>query len=143
MNLTGLIPPQYKALAIGIAVAAVIAVAFGAGCAVTGWRKDADIADLKREKAEAEAKESQQAFSNLAAAIKRIKDVADSANIDVSALGRKLDAISKEQKNVKPLPVDCRLDPDRLRNLAEAAAAVNESAFGLKPSRSLQANPSP
>lgn len=143
MNLTDLIPPQYKAIAIGIVAAIVLAGAFGAGWAVNGWRKDAEITDLKRENAVADAKQSQAALADLAAASRRIKDAADSANIDVSALGRKLDAISKEQKNVKPLPVDCRLDPIRLRNLAEAAAAVNQAAFGLKPSRSLQAAPSP
>lgn len=53
MNPLSLIPPQYKLLAIGIACAAALTGAFVAGCQVTAWRKDAAIANLKRDHAEA------------------------------------------------------------------------------------------
>ena len=123
----------------------VVVAGFGAGWTANGWRLNTEIANLKAERANEIAKQSQGALSDLASAAKHVKDAADGAQADMSQLGVKLDAIQKDVRNAKsiPLPADCKLDDGRLRRLAEGAAAVNEAAFGLRLSTGLQAAPSP
>lgn len=115
---------------------------FGAGWTANGWRLHRDIAEIKQAQSDEKAKQSQKGLDDLATAAKKVNEAATSAHTDVSVLGQKLDAIDKEFKNAKPapLPPDCHLDDRRLRRLTDAAAAVNESALGLRLSRELQGN---
>lgn len=129
-------------------IAGVIAIAaalVGATWTIRGWRSDVEVANLRREKAEGSAKEWKGALDDFVNASKIVRDAAQGAQVDISSLDKKLDAIQKEFKNAKPipLPADCRLDSVRLRSLIDAASAVNEAAFGLKSSGSMQANTDP
>ena len=125
-----------------VGVIAISAVLVGATWAIRGWRSDVEVANLRREKAEGSAKEWKGALDDFVSASKIVRDAAQVAQVDISSLDKKLDAIQKEFKNAKPipLPADCRIDSVRLRNLIDAAAAVNEAAFGLKSGGPMQAN---
>lgn len=110
-----------------LAGAAALALSFGAGWGVNSWRLHADIADMKTDQANAISQASQAALEDYKEGAQAIKNAAAGAQTDVTNLGAKLDAIDRRIKNAKPapLPPDCRPGPDRVRNLAEAAAAVD------------------
>src|SRR5690606_21816158 len=114
----------------GAAVA--LAVGFGSGWQVQGWRKAAEIADLKRVRSDDIARQSQAALNNFTAAVDTINAAARGARLDLSNLGGKLDAIRQDFKNAKPapLPVDCRPDAVRVHKLTAAAAAVDHAIAG-------------
>lgn len=112
----------------GAAVA--LAVGFSAGWAINGWRLHADVADLKLENAQQITQASQVALEDYKTGAKAIKEAASIGQADYSAALAKLDTIDRRIKNAKPppLPADCKPGPDRLRNLAEAAAATDQAA---------------
>jgi len=105
----------------------IITLAFGAGWTANGWRLHADISDIKTTQANEISQASQVALADYKEGAKAIKDAAAGAQLDLSNLGMKLDAIDRRTKNAKPppLPPDCRPGPVRLRNLSEAAAAID------------------
>lgn len=117
-----------KALVLAVGVA----VAFGAGFAVQGWRLGAQIAELKASRANEIAAQSQAALNDLSDASKKINQAAnDYASIETT-LGKKMDQLRKDFKDAKPLPPDCRPDSVRVRNLDAAIDAANEAAAGRK-----------
>lgn len=130
MILSNLIPPQYKALAIGIAVVVVIAGAFGAGWTAQGWRKNAEIAELQAQRSNEIAGQLQSALDDFDKASKTINAAATQYAGIQTTLGTKLDQLRKDFKNAKPLPVDCRPDDSRVRNLNAAIDAANQAAIG-------------
>jgi hypothetical protein len=132
MNPLDLIPPQYKVLAIAIACAIALVGTFTAGCQVTAWRKNAEIADLKREHAEQQAKDSQKSLDDFVSVSATIIKAANGANIDISGLNKQLAAIRKEfhDANAKPLPPDCAPDDVRMRSLTKSVEAVRKAATG-------------
>lgn len=89
-----------------------------------------DIANLKKDQANAVAQQSQIALSDLAEASKKIKETAQSSQVDITQLNAKLEVIRRNQ-NAKPppppLPVDCKPGTERVRRLSESAAAVDEA----------------
>lgn len=117
-----------------VAGALVVGMVVGAG-SVHVWDKgeiaalNLSLAQLKQKQAEDVSKASQAALADLTAAAGKIKAAAESGNVDVSALGAKLDALNRSYKNAKApaLPVDCRPGVVRVRNLAESAAAVDQA----------------
>lgn len=110
-----------------LAGVAALALAFGAGWGVNGWRLHADLSDEKADRANEISQASQVALADYKEGAKAIKDAATGAQVDITTLGAKLDTIDRRIKNAKPapLPADCRPGPVRLHNLAEAAAAVD------------------
>lgn len=120
--------PQIKLLA----VAAVLAGAFGAGWTTNGWRKNVEIASLKREHAEQQAKDAQKSLDDFVAASNTIIKAANGANLDISGLNKQLAAIRKEfhDANAKPLPPDCAPDDVRMRSLTKSVEAVRKAATG-------------
>lgn len=114
--------------------AVVLAAVLGtsAGWAVNGWRLGAEIAGLKADREKDRADQAQAALADLAKAAQLVKLAADGAQSDLSSLSTKLDQIRKDVKNAKPapLPVDCRPDAPRVRELTGAAAAVDEAVAG-------------
>ncbi len=116
--------------AIGLAVLAGLLVAglFGAGWTANGWRKDAEIAKLTAARAQADLGSANTALADLREAGSRIRQSADDYLTVKSDLGAKLDAIRKDLKNAKPLPVDCRPDDFRMRQLASAVDAAKQAA---------------
>ena len=107
--------------------AAALVIGFGAGWQVQGWRGAAELSGVKLSNAEAITQASEVALSDYKLAATVIKDAAAGAQVDVTNLGAKLDAINRKIKNAPPppLPADCRPGPVRLRNLAEAAATAD------------------
>ena len=130
----------------GIAVAVIAAAGAAGGWVVQGWRKDADIADLKREQADDRAADTAAALTDLVTAAGKVKAAAQGYVSARNDLTTAMSAISMDLKNVQkqnPLPVDCRPDAGRLRNLQAAAAAANAAAAGTgqQPGGALSANP--
>jgi hypothetical protein len=104
------------------------AVTFGAGWAVNSWRLGAELADLRAKHAQEQATQATAAVSTLrddAAAIHQA--AAEYAGIQ-SILAPKITALTKELRNAKPLPADCRPDAVRVRNLDAAIDAANQAA---------------
>lgn len=110
-------------------IAAVLAIFF-AGWISNGWRKDAEISSIVEKQAKADLTSAKKALADLNAASKTIHDKADEFNAVNVTLGQKLDAIRKDLKNAKPLPVDCKPDDFRLRKLSDSISAANKAATG-------------
>lgn len=91
--------------------------------------RDVTIARMKADQAAAISAQYKQAADDLAGAAKTIKAAAETGSTDVSALNAKLDTINRSIKNAKPapLPADCHPGADRVRNLSESAAAVDQA----------------
>lgn len=109
----------------------VIAAIFAVGWTVQGWRKDVEIADLKRGQAESTATQSKAALDDLISAGKTIHAAAAEFGAIQDTLGGRFDALQKELKDVQqktPLPVDCKPGADRLRLLKAAVDAANAAA---------------
>lgn len=101
---------------------------FAAGWQVNGWRKDAQIAELTAARAQADLTSANLALTDLRVAGQTIRQKADEYAGIQSTLGAKLDAIRKDMKNAKPLPVDCRPDDFRVRKLSDAVDAAKQAA---------------
>lgn len=109
--------------------AAVLAVAvFAAGWSVNGWRKDAEIERMRTATALADLADANKAIEDIGKASNAIRTKADEYAGINSTLGAKLDAIRKDMKNAKPLPVDCRPDDFRVRKLSDAVDAAKQAA---------------
>jgi hypothetical protein len=105
-----------------------IAIGFGGGWTVNGWRLGADLSELKAQHAEERAVQAQGALADLATAAAKIHAAADQYAGIQTTLGTKLEQLRKEFQNAKPLPVNCRPDDFRLRHLKSAVDATNEAA---------------
>ncbi len=122
-----MIPVQYRALAAGVAVLLLMALAGAAGWFTNGWRHGAEIADLKRAHAEFRATLSEQALADVQADAATIRAAATEFATIQSTLAPRMTALTKELRNAPKLPADCRPDPVRVRNLDAAIDAVNQS----------------
>jgi hypothetical protein len=125
---------------------AVGALVIGLGAGATGakfWYADTiadlkiDIANMKKDNAEAISQASQVALSDYKVAADVVTAAALGAQTDLSAVNTQLAAIRRNQKNAPPppLPDDCRPGPVRLHNLAESAAAADRAISGSVPSK--------
>lgn len=111
-----------------VAALALSAATFAAGWAVNGWRKGAEIAEIRSAAAAADLASANQALTELREAGATIRQKADELRGIQSTLATKLDAIRKDMKNAKPLPADCRPDDQRMRNLTDAVNAAKQAA---------------
>ncbi|WP_240804919.1 hypothetical protein [Cupriavidus oxalaticus] len=111
-----------------IAALALGACLFAAGWAVNGWRKDAEIERMKTASAQADLAGANKAIEDIGLASTRIREAADDYAGIQTTLGDKLDAIRKDLKNAKPLPVGCRPDDVRVRKLSDAINAAKQAA---------------
>lgn len=116
---------------------AIVSAALAAGSAwqIQDWRLGAKIATLKKGQSDNAALQAQGALDDLAAAAKTINQAAAAARVDNTHLAAQLGAIRKELKNAKPLPADCKPDPERLRSLTAAVDATNQAAARPVPGR--------
>lgn len=123
-----------EALILTIAGAVLAAAGAAGGWTVQGWRKDAEIADAKRQQADSRTKAAETALSDLVDAGKKVGEAAAGLVGDKRTLTTAMAAISKDLKDAqkqKPLPVDCRPDAGRLRSLQSAVAATNNAVSGV------------
>ena len=120
-----MIPVQYRALAAGLGL--LLALAGAAGWFTNGWRHDAEIAELQRAHAETMRSQSELALTTLQADAERITTAANEFAAIQSTLAPRMSALTKELRNAKPLPADCRPDAGRVQNLDAAIDAANKS----------------
>ena len=102
--------------------------AFGAGWAVNGWRLGAELAGEKAARAQDQATQAGAALSAVQVDALAIRQAATEYAAAQSTLAPKLAALTKELRNAKPLPADCRPDAVRVRNLDAAIDAANQAA---------------
>lgn len=122
-------PEQIKLAIQGAVLAGLLAIGFAAGWFINGWRLHADVADLKTARAVEIAVQYKDAAEDLKASAEVVKEAAIGNRTDVTAISSKLAAIDQRIKNAPPapLPPDCKPGPVRLRDLSEAAAAVDKT----------------
>ena len=109
-----------------INLVALFVVGFVAGWIVNGWRQSADSTTEKLSAVQAEA-------DHFADVSRKVNEAATEHVSKTYKLEEKLKELQKELADAKknrPLPVDCRPDPDRLRVLAEAVHTANRAAAG-------------
>lgn len=119
-------PAHYRALAAGILVLVGLLLAGAAGWFANGWRHGAEIAELRRAHAEFRAGLSEAALVSLQAEAADVRRAATEFAAIQSTLAPRMTALTKELRNAKPLPADCRPDPVRVRNLDAAIDAANQ-----------------
>lgn len=107
-----------------VLVLLVLLAAFAGGWVVNGWRMEQRIATLQATQATARAGAAEAATAQLADAAAKVHDAADAANVNVAAIGRKLDQLAVDFKAAKPLPQDCRPDDFRSRHLLDTIDAT-------------------
>lgn len=118
----------------GAAVA--VAIGFGTGWAINGWRLESKVAAVQKDSAESRAASANAALDQLAGRMDAMNTQATAAQLDVSTLAMKMDQIRKDQKNAQaqtPLPVDCKPDAGRVDRLRSAVAAANAAIAGSTP----------
>lgn len=123
-----------------IAGAAAVLFGFGSGWTANGWRLNAEIARITAQHADEKTRSTSAALDDFKKTADSIASAADRYANAQANLGDKLDRIRKDLKNAKPLPVDCKPDDVRVRNLADAIRAANEAAAGPKPVATVPAN---
>lgn len=118
---------SYRALAAGVVAVLALVLAGAAGWVANGWRHGAEIAELRRAHAEFRAGLSEQALADVQADAATIRAAATEFAAIQSTLAPRMTALTKELRNAKPLPPDCRPDPVRVRNLGAAIDAANQA----------------
>lgn len=106
----------------------VAAVAGATGWTANGWRLNADLAELRAQHADAKAEQAVATVTTMQADAKKISTAARQLLTIQQSLGPQFDALKKEIKNAKPLPVGCVPDAVRVRNLDAAIDAANKAA---------------
>ena len=99
---------------------------FTAGWIVNGWRLSADSTTEKLSAVQSNA-------DHFRDATKMINEESNQYVRKTYELKREIDTLQKEVADAKknrPLPVECRPDPDRLRVLADAVHTANRAAAG-------------
>lgn len=121
-----MIPAPYRALAAALLVLIGLLLAGTAGWVANGWRHSAELADLQRAHAEFRASLSERALADVQADTAAIRAAATEFATIQSTLAPRMTALTKELRNAKPLPADCRPDAARVRNLDAAIDAANK-----------------
>lgn len=122
-----MIPTEFRAAAIAIAVVALVAIAAAGGWIASAWKHDAEIAELRRAHTEYRATLTEAALADVQADAAVIRQAATEFAGIQSTLAPKMTTLTKELRNAKPLPAGCRPDADRVRNLDAAIDAANQS----------------
>jgi len=122
-----IIPDRYRMLAGGL-----LLLAWTAGAAFSGWhfrgiKADAEIAALQVERATEREQQATAALTTLKADADAIHQAATEYAAIETTLAPKIAALTKELRNAKPLPADCRPDDYRVRNLDAAIDAANQA----------------
>lgn len=118
--------PYRSPFLVGAGIAAGVLL-FGAGWVINGWRLETALSKLKTAQAVEKANQATGALTTLQADAAAIHQAAtEYAGIETT-LAPKIAALTKELRNAKPLPVDCRPDTVRMRNLDAAIDAANSA----------------
>ena len=109
-----------------IIIAVCLIAGFTAGWLVNGWRMSSSYQAEKAEVVQANA-------DHFADVSRKVNEAATEHVSKTYKLEEKIKELQKELADAKknrPLPVECRPDPDRLRVLAEAVHTANRAAAG-------------
>lgn len=109
------------------AVLLVAAAGFGSGWLVNGWRLHSDLARIEAAHAKEKAEQATAAMTTLKADADKIHEAATEYTGIQNILAPKIAALTKELRNAPRLPVDCRPDDVRVRNLDTAIDAANQA----------------
>ncbi len=121
---------------IGGAVLAVLAI-FGAGMWLEAKFKAVEIANLHTSISNKQAADATASLKQLQSFIANMQGASDQYGKDRDGLFAALGQLHKDfsgLRGLKPLPVGCVPDADRLRILSASVAAVNAAAAGRSPS---------
>lgn len=119
-------PDQIKAAIAAVVVLGALAIGFGGGWLVQGWRLKTEIAEADKARAVEDATAANGALATLKTDALAIHAAAGELGAIKLDLGPKFAALSREIKNApKPLVPGCRPDDYRVQNLAAAIAAAN------------------
>lgn len=102
-------------------------IAGSAAWTVQGWRMGSKLADCRADKATMIADSATASIAQIDAATARISGAAGQFQRDKADTDEKFSAILKQLKGIthaKPLPPDCRPDPERVRILTDAYRAA-------------------
>lgn len=105
----------------------VVALGFGAGWLINGWRLQSDLEKAEAAHAKEKAEQITTALVNLKADADKIRAAATEYAGIQNTLAPKIAALTKELRNAKPLPPDCAPTPDRVRTLDSAIDAANSA----------------
>ena len=122
-----MIPAEFRAAAIAIAVVALVAIAAAGGWIASAWKHDAEIAELRRAHTEYRATLTEAALADVQADAAVIRQAATEFAGIQSTLAPKMTALTKELRNAKPLPPDCVPDENRVRVLHSAIDTANSA----------------
>jgi Tfp pilus assembly protein PilN len=118
--------PYKLLLQIGAAVMVAV-LAFGAGWLVNGWRLHSELSDMEAAHSKEKADQATAALTDMKADATKIHEAATEYAGIQNILAPKIAALTKELRNAPKLPVDCKPDPVRVRNLDSAIDAANQS----------------
>ena len=107
-----------------IIIAVCLIAGFTAGWLVNGWRLSSSYQAEKAEVVQANA-------DHFVDVSRKVNDSANEYLRNTEQLEKQIAELKKElahAKNNRPLPADCRPDPDRLRVLKDAVTAANTAA---------------
>lgn len=113
-----------------IAGAVVLALAFGAGWMINGWRKDVQIARVERDRSQERADAARVALDQLITDIDAVAAAGRRAAAVGPALTAEINKLTGALKDAPPLPDGCRPDPVRVRSLTDSVRAANRAATG-------------
>jgi hypothetical protein len=118
--------PYKASFMVGAGLAAGV-LAFGAGWVINGWRLETALSKLKTAQAVEKSNQATAALTTLQADAAAIHTAATEYASIQNTIAPKIAALTKELRNAKPLPVDCKPDPVRVHNLDAAIDAANAS----------------
>ncbi|WP_322997969.1 hypothetical protein [Castellaniella sp.] len=124
--------------------AAALAGALVAGPAawtVQGWRHDAKISGMERDKAQVDARASRQALADIQANIETVAAAGRRAAAVGPTLTAQINKLTGALRDAPPLPDGCRPDPVRMRSLESSVDAANRAAAGQPAGAAVPADP--
>jgi hypothetical protein len=105
----------------------IVALGFGAGWLVNGWRLHSELAKVEAVHAKEKAEQATAAMTTLKADAANIHQAATEYAGIQNTLAPKIAALTKELRNAPRLPIDCKPDPVRVRNLDTAIDTANQA----------------
>ncbi|MEN6586150.1 MAG: hypothetical protein ABFE02_08940 [Sulfuricella sp.] len=129
-----------RLIAAGVGLLLAVAILFGAGWTIRGWKDEAEIAGLKTEQANTAAEQANAALSDLASATATINKAARRYGEQQSELATQIADLKKDLKNEIPLPADCVPSAGRVRKLQTGIDTVNKAIAGQRPSSAVPRN---
>lgn len=116
-------------LIIGV-IAALIGGVIGWGA--NGWRLSAEVAKAKEEYSDAKLDAWHKFLDDLQANMGRMADAAEVNKVKTADIDAGVDKLVKGLRNAKPMPVECRLDDFRVKELQATVSELQKTLQGVK-----------